>query len=282
MKLYRSLYLLLLLLVMHITGQAQLQKVIKDIFSADEITTDHGDSTRASNNRSSTTGNTISASSPDSIASSELQKYHAAFKLKAGQIQKLDSLHQETVAKLKAGNLHKNWWETGKHILYFMLVLLGQYLLFRLSSWLYRKAKARIQQLKDTKLKPIAIQNYEILDTQKQVTLLIFLANILRYLLLLLVLVLTIPILFSIFPQTKELAYKIAYYIWNPVKSILEGILDYIPNLFTIIVICLVIKYVIRGIRYLATEIDAGRLNIIPIYPVPIRECFREYPFLSG
>lgn len=266
MKLYRSLYLLLLLLVMHITGQAQLQKVIKDIFSADEITTDHGDSTRASNNRSSTTGNTISASSPDSIASSELQKYDAAFKLKAGQIQKLDSLHQETVAKLKAGNLHKNWWETGKHILYFMLVLLGQYLLFRLSSWLYRKAKARIQQLKDTKLKPIAIQNYEILDTQKQVTLLIFLANILRYLLLFILLVLTIPILFSIFPQTKELAYKIAYYIWNPVKSILEGILDYIPNLFTIIVICLVIKYVIRGIRYLATEIDAGRLNINGFY----------------
>ena len=55
MRLYRSLYLLLLLLVMHITGQAQLQKVIKDIFSADEITTEHTDS--------------------DSIDSSGLQKY---------------------------------------------------------------------------------------------------------------------------------------------------------------------------------------------------------------
>ncbi|KKB51104.1 hypothetical protein HMPREF1212_01833 [Parabacteroides sp. HGS0025] len=153
-----------------------------------------------------------------------------------------------------------------KTLLYFVLVLLGQYLLFRLSSWLYKKAKARIELLKDTKLKPISIQNYEILDTQKQVKLLVFLASILRYLLLFILLVLTIPILFSIFPQTKELAYKIAYYIWNPVKSILVGILDYIPNLFTIIVICLVIKYVIRGIRYLATEIDAGRLNINGFY----------------
>ena len=120
--------------------------------------------------------------------------------------------------------------------------------------------------MKDTKLKPISIQNYEILDTQKQVSLLIFLANILRYLLLFILLVLTIPILFSIFPQTKELAYKITYYIWNPVKDILEGILGYIPNLFTIIVICLVIKYVIKGIRYLATEIDAGRLKINGFY----------------
>ena len=79
MRLYRSLYLLLLLLVMHITGQAQLQKVIKDIFSADEITTEHADS--------------------DSIASSGLQKYEATFKLKSGQIQKLDSLRQDTEAK---------------------------------------------------------------------------------------------------------------------------------------------------------------------------------------
>lgn len=264
MRLYRSLYLLLLLLVMHITGQAQLQKAIKDIFSADEITTEHADSAKASD-KSSTTGNTTSASSPDSIASSELQKYDETFKLKAGQIQKLDSLRKESVAKEKEMK-NDSWWQTGKHILYFVLVLLGQFLLFRLSSWLYKKVKNRIQQLKDTKLKPISIQNYEILDTQKQVSLLIFLANILRYLLLFILLVLTIPILFSIFPQTKELAYKIAYYIWNPVKDILEGILGYIPNLFTIIVICLVIKYVIKGIRYLATEIDAGRLKINGFY----------------
>ena len=275
MKLYRSLYLLLLLLVMHITGQAQLQKVIKDIFSADEITTEHADS--------------------DSIDSSKLQKYDATFKLKTGQIQKLDSLRKETVAKEKEMKYHDSWWQMGKHILYFVLVLLGQFLLFRLSSWLYKKLKNRIQQLKDTKLKPISIQNYEILDTQKQVSLLIFLANILRYLLLFILLVLTIPILFSIFPQTKELAYKIAYYIWNPVKDILEGILGYIPNLFTIIVICLVIKYVIRGIHYLATEIDAGRLNINGFYPdwaIPTYHIVRFllyafmiamiYPYLPG
>lgn len=240
MKQYRALCFFLLLSLLHTTANAQLQNVIKDIFQADTTLT-HTDS-------------------------SAIQKANGTFKLKAGQIQKLDSLHRETVAKLKTDKLHENWWETGKHVLYFVLVLLGQYLLFCLSSWLYKKAKARIELLKDTKLKPISIQNYEILDTQKQVKLLVFLASILRYLLLFILLVLTIPILFSIFPQTKELAYKIAYYIWNPVKSILVGILDYIPNLFTIIVICLVIKYVIRGIRYLATEIDAGRLNINGFY----------------
>ena len=46
---------------------------------------------------------------------------------------------------------------------------------------MFNKLKVRIQRLKDTKLKPISIQEYELLDTQKQVNLLVFLANLLRY-----------------------------------------------------------------------------------------------------
>ena len=153
-----------------------------------------------------------------------------------------------------------------KRILYFLLVLVGQFLLYRLTLWLYRKSKVRIQLLKDTRLKPISIQNYEILDTQKQVNLLIFGASIIRYLLVLLQLLFTVPLLFSIFPQTKNLAYTIFYYIWDPVKGILKGIVNYIPNLFTILVIYYAIKYVIKGLRYLATEIDSGRLKINGFY----------------
>lgn len=104
-----------------------------------------------------------------------------------------------------------------------------------------RKLKVRIQKLKDTKLKPISIQDYELLDTQKQVNLLIFLSNLLRYVFMLLQL-LPVP-LFSIFPQTKNLAYQIFSYIWNPVKTIFSGVIEYIPNLFTIFVIWYAVKY---------------------------------------
>ena len=63
---------------------------------------------------------------------------------------------------------------------------------------------------------------------------------------MLLQLLLTVPMLFAIFPQTKDLAYQLFFYIWDPVKSILYGILAYIPNLFTIFIICLAIKYLVR------------------------------------
>ena len=171
------------------------------------------------------------------------------------------------VDKLKDMKKEHSLWQLCKRIIFFVLVLLGQYLLFWATTWLFKKLKIRIQRLKDTKLKPISIQDYELLDTQKQVNLLIFLANILRYAFMLLQLVLTVPLLFSIFPQTEKLAYQIFSYIWNPVKSIFGGVIDYIPNLFTIFVICLAVKYLVRLVHYLATEVQSDRLKLNGFYP---------------
>ena len=71
---------------------------------------------------------------------------------------------------------------------------------------------------------------------------------------------------FSIFPQTKSLAYKLFSYIWDPIKSILLGIVDYIPNLFTIIVIWYAVKYLVRFVHYLSNEIQTERLKINGFY----------------
>lgn len=171
------------------------------------------------------------------------------------------------VQKLKELKEEHSLWQLGKRILYFVLVLAGQYLLSWLTGWLFRKLKVRIQKLKDTRLKPISIQNYELLDTQRQVNLLIFLSNLLRYVIMLLQLLITVPLLFAIFPQTKGLAYQIFSYIWNPIKNILVGIVDYIPNLFAILIICFAVKYLVRLVHYLSREVEAGRLKFGGFYP---------------
>ena len=170
------------------------------------------------------------------------------------------------VDKLKEMKDEHGLWQLGKRILYFVLVLVGQYFLFRLTIWLFKKLKVRIQRLKDTKLKPFSIQDYELLDTQKQVNLLIFLSNLLRYIIMFLQLLLTVPLLFSIFPQTKSLAFQLFSYIWIPVKSIFTSVVEYIPNLFTIFVIWYAVKYLVRFVHYLANEVKSERLKIRGFY----------------
>lgn len=185
--------------------------------------------------------------------------------------------------------------QLGKRIVYFILVLVGQYLLFRVTNWLFRKLKLRIVRLRNTRLKPFSIQDYELLDTHKQVKLLVFLASLVRYVIMFLQLLLTVPLLFSIFPQTKDLAYQLFSYIWNPVKSIFIGVVDYIPNLFTIFIIYMAVKYLVRLFRYLADEVQSERLKLRGFYPdwaIPTYHIIRFllyafmlamiYPYLPG
>jgi small-conductance mechanosensitive channel len=127
--------------------------------------------------------------------------------------------------------------------------------------------KNYVKKLKDTKLKSISFHDYELFDTKRQVGLLMFLCKVVRLILIIVQLLISIPILFSIFPQTENLAYRIFSYIWTPVKNIGKGILDYLPNLFTIIVIWLAVKYVVKGLKYLAGEIESEKLKINGFYP---------------
>ena len=170
------------------------------------------------------------------------------------------------VEKLKLMKEEHSMWRTAKRVLYFILVIIAQFIMFRLTNWLFGKLRIQIQKLKDTRLKPISIQSYELLDTQKQVNLLLLAANLARYAVILVQLVLTVPLLFLIFPQTKGLAYRLFSYIWNPVKSIFSSIVDYIPNLFTIFIIWLAIRYLVRFMHYLAKEVETEHLKINGFY----------------
>lgn len=153
-----------------------------------------------------------------------------------------------------------------KRVGYFLLVVVAQVLLFMLTNWLFRKLRIRIDRLKETRLKPIMIQTYELLNTDKQVRLLHVGANLLRYVVMLVQLLFSVPLVFIIFPQTEKLAFTLLGYLWTPIKAILKGIVDYIPNLFTIIVIWLCVHYLIRLLRYLAMEIEEGKLQISGFY----------------
>lgn len=197
--------------------------------------------------------------------------------------------------KLKVMKEEHGFLQLCKRVAYFVLVLVGQFLLFWGTNWLFRRVKVRIVKLRNTRLKPFSIQDYELLDTHKQVKLLIFLASLVRYAFMLLQLLLSVPLLFSTFPQTKNLAFQLFSYIGNPVKSILVGIVSYIPNLFTIFVICLAIRYLVRLFRYLAGEVQSERLKLRGFYPdwaIPTYHIIRFllyafmiamiYPYLPG
>jgi len=78
---------------------------------------------------------------------------------------------------------------------------------------------------------------------------------------------LSIPLAFSAFPATKNIATVLFSYVLMPFKAIFSGIIGFIPNLITIVVIIFVFRYLIKALRFLTEEISKGRLAIKGFYP---------------
>ncbi len=86
--------------------------------------------------------------------------------------------------------------------------------------------------------------------------------NVLRLLLILLVIYLSLPLLFSIFPQTKNLTGQLIQWILTPLLSSLDAIVDFLPNLVTILVIYFIFRYTIKALHYFVREISKGNIQI--------------------
>lgn len=171
-------------------------------------------------------------------------------------------------------------WRVVKSVAYCLLVLVAQFFLYKLTCWGFEKIEKRILGLKDTTLKAIKIQSYEILDTEKQVALLLVVNRIAKYAVILLQLLISLPIIFSIFPSTKGFALQLLGYFLVPIKKIIFGIIGYIPNFISIFVIWYVTKSLVRLARYVALEIENGNLKLKNFFPEWAMPTFNIVRFL--
>ncbi|POY34780.1 transmembrane ion channel [Solitalea longa] len=128
----------------------------------------------------------------------------------------------------------------------------------------------QIRLLKYTKLRLNEFQRkkgIEINYTERILPLISGIVKVIKLSLLILIIYLTLPVLFSIFPWTQPIADKLLTYLLNPLKNILLAVIHYIPNLLTIIVIYLVTRYIIQLFHFLAEEVANGTIKIPKFYP---------------
>lgn len=118
-----------------------------------------------------------------------------------------------------------------------------------------------------TSIRGIKIKDYELLNISREVRIILFFFGIIKWLLILLAVYFSLPVLFSLFPWTRQLADLLIGYILTPAKFILSSIWNYLPNLFTILLIVLVFRYVLKGLKYVRKEIEIEALKIPGFYP---------------
>lgn len=144
-----------------------------------------------------------------------------------------------------------------------LLVIVIQVLLIIGINKLFKfKINKLVLDKRGTWFNGIHFKDHELLDVDKQATAVIFLLKLVRYFIILILLYISIPILFSIFPVTQRLAEVLFGYIIYPIKSIGKAIIGYIPKLITIIIIIIITRYFLKLLRYVTHEIETERFKI--------------------
>ncbi len=126
----------------------------------------------------------------------------------------------------------------------------------------YSKLLLFINSKKDKWLKNLSYKDYTFLAAEQELQVVLFLVKIFRWFVYAVLLYITLPIIFSIFPFSRDWADALFHLIWSPFKGVLIAIWEYLPNLFSILVIYFVMKYVIRFVRYIFHEIEAEKLKL--------------------
>lgn len=181
--------------------------------------------------------------------------------------EKLAEEYRNKIAQaIKVYKIQNSFQSILKEILLAVLVLLLLILIIYFTNRLFKWIKSKINKQRGNRIKGIKIRGYEFLDTEREVRVIFSLVNLVKWVVVLILVYLSLPVLFGIFPWTGGLAGQLISYFLEPVKNILISIWHYLPNLFTIIILVFFFRYFLRILRYFKTEIERGTLKIPGFY----------------
>ncbi len=182
--------------------------------------------------------------------------------------EKLSKKYQDIInTEIKKYYKETNLITLGKEILLALLLITLFIFIIKYIAKFFRWTRVKIRQQKGRLLKGFKIKSYTLLDASSEVKFFLNVNNVLKWLLIFLVIYLALPAIFGIFPWTQNYAATLFGYILNPVKKIASSFWAFVPNLITIIIIVIVFRYVLKGLKYLKTEIKEGVLTIPGFYP---------------
>jgi len=170
--------------------------------------------------------------------------------------------------------------------------------IYLLALWLLIAGSRRLLRALEpaaTHIKGIKIQKSEILAGKRLAGVLASGIQLLRVVLIFILTWIFLATEFNYFPWTRQHGKRLLDYILTPIAFVGHALLNYLPNLFYIVVIVAVMYYVLKFVRMLAGELQRGNIRIPGFYPEWIQPthkivrfllfCFTAvviYPYLPG
>ena len=178
------------------------------------------------------------------------------------------AINYAEIIRSKIAEIHEEYGLQQKlyGLMWVVIIIVVQWFLIKTTLWLYRRWRYRLLKLTMRREIPLKIKDYEVLNVRRRGILFLFFFRLFRILLIILQLLISVPLLFSVFPETKTFAVTIIRNIWNPFVDIVLSVIGYLPNLCKIVVIIVCFHYIVKAFRYLSNEVASGKLKINGFY----------------
>ncbi len=142
-------------------------------------------------------------------------------------------------------------------------VLLGILFLYR---YLFPRIYAKIRAWSGTRIRSIQFQSLELLKAERIVWFFIGLTRWFRILTTALFVYSYLLFVLSLFPWTHGIAAAIIGYILDPLRRFAVAVVDFLPDLFFLIVIAFITRYVMKLARFFFNEVERGRVVLPGFY----------------
>ncbi len=148
-----------------------------------------------------------------------------------------------------------------------LVVLLTLIVLIKLNNRFFKKVIIKkVITLTNIFLPKIKLKSYQILEGKIVKKVLLFLVTAIQYFINIILLYITLPIIFSIFPDTENIAEQLISLILTPLKKMIFSFIAFIPDLITIIVIVAITHYGVKFIKYILDSIEQEKIKIPGFY----------------
>lgn len=180
----------------------------------------------------------------------------------------VSAIANRNLSKIKSAIVYQNenYSQLPKRIGYTALLVLIIGLVLFLTAKIFNFIKNYVVKNRAKYFKGVHYNSIKILSPEKQLILLLRVFGVIKIITLILIVYLSLPVLFSIFPATKDYTTTLLRWILTPAKSAFMGFVDFLPSLFTIIVIIIIFKYSLKIIKFFFYEIKSENIKINGFY----------------
>ncbi len=153
------------------------------------------------------------------------------------------------------------------HIGYSLIVILVLVIVLWLQNISIRKLQHWVSTRKGDFFKAIKIKNHELFAPRHFLQIVKKVLMFIKSLATIVLIYLSLSLIFSFFPETRNWTHMLLSWVVDLLKEIALSLFYYLPSLFRIIVIVLIVRGIVKLLHFFSMEIERGVLQIKSFHP---------------